>query len=106
MSSEKMTKEKFPSEQTIIGFFKAGGKGTKREVAEALSIPPNEGPTTRWRDKLDSILRRLHKRGVLKRQQVRKSSRQLYEYSLNTEVATPVENQSITEKGAQQDKPI
>jgi hypothetical protein len=92
MSPEKMTKEKFPSEQAIIGFFMAGGKGTKKEIAEALSIPPNEGPTTRWRDKLDSILRRLHKRGVLKRQQVRKGSRHLYEYSLNTEMAPTVQN--------------
>ena len=92
MSPDQMTKEKFPSEQAIIGFFTAGGIGTKKEIAEALSIPPNEGPTTRWRDKLDSILRRLHKKGVLKRQRVHKGSRQLWEYCWNHEMATNVRN--------------
>jgi len=92
MNPDKWTREDFPSEQAIIGFFTEGGKGTKREVAEALSIPPNEGPTTRWRDKLDSILRRLHKHGVLKRKKVWRGSRHLYEYSLNTEIAATVQN--------------
>jgi len=80
-----MDKKDFPNEQTILNFFEDGGKATKKEIAEALSIPPNEGPTKRWRDKLDSILRRLHKLGILERQRVQKGSRQLYEYCLNQE---------------------
>lgn len=79
-----MDKNEFPSESTILQFFLDGGKGNKREIAEVLNIPPNEGPKKRWRDKLDSILRRLHKRGFLDRQLVQRSGseRPLFEYLL------------------------
>lgn len=85
-----MNKEEFPKELTIIEFFTNGGKGTKKEIAEGLGIPPNESPTKRWRDKLDSILRRLNQQGMIKRERVQKGSIQLYEYCLNDEMATNV----------------
>ena len=83
-----MEKEDFPPELEIIGFFVNEGKATKREVAEALGISVNEGPTKRWRDKLDSILRRLHKQSVLDRQLVTREGykRTLFEYHLHPEM--------------------
>lgn len=83
-----MDKNEFPSESTILQFFLDGGKGTKREIAETLNIPPNEGPKKRWRDKLDSILRRLHKQGWLDRKLVKRenSQRLMFQYSQHPDV--------------------
>jgi hypothetical protein len=93
-----MNKEEFPKEPAIVEFFTSGRKGTKKEIAETLSIPPNESPTKRWRDKLDSILRRLHKRGVLDRQKVAKGPRQLFEYCLHQESTVSVPETEPTSK--------
>lgn len=94
-----MDKKDFPSEQAILKFFQDGGKGTKKEIAEALSITPNEGPTKRWRDKLDSILRRLRRRGILDRQRVQKGSRQLYEYCLHQRSTVDVQEVEPANEG-------
>jgi len=94
-----MNKEEFPNEQTILKFFADGHKATKKEIAEALSIPSNEGPTKRWRDKLDSILRRWHKRGILDRERLQKGSRQLYEYCLHKESAADVQEAKPANEG-------